>query len=78
MKSVEIRYNRKNECEILDSYININEVARLKNLKSNRSIRKEISKVNESKYISQEVNTKVGKTYEILIAISSPKNKGLK
>lgn len=56
------------DCEILNEYININEVARIKGLKSNRSLRVEINKGDKSKYISREINTKGGKTYEILIA----------
>lgn len=56
------------DCEILNEYININEVARIKGLKSNRSLRVEINKGSDSKYISREANTKGGKTYEILIA----------
>lgn len=60
------------DCEILNEYININEVARIKGLKSNRSLRVEINKGSDSKYISREANTKGGKTYEILIASLGP------
>lgn len=61
----------KNEIEVLEQYINIDEIARIKGLKSNRSLRVEINKSN-SKYVSREVNTKGGKTYEILIASLEP------
>lgn len=46
-------------------YININDVAKAKGLKSNRSLRLEINKP-ESKYISREVKVNGGTSYEIL------------
>lgn len=60
------------ECEILDGYININEVARLKGLKSNRAIRNEINKKEKSKYISRAITVKGGTSYEILISSLEP------
>ena len=47
----------------MEKYININEVARIKGLKSNRSIRLAIQK---GKYIAREVEVRGGKSYEIL------------
>ena len=47
----------------MEKYININEVAKIKGLKSNRSIRLAIQK---GKYIAREVEVRGGKSYEIL------------
>lgn len=47
----------------MEKYININEVARIKGLKSNRSTRLAIQK---GKYIAREVEVRGGKSYEIL------------
>lgn len=55
------------EEDINRQFINIDKIAEMKGLKSNRSLRVEINKGNKSKYIAREVNTKGGKTYEILI-----------
>ena len=48
-------------------YININEIAQAKGLKSNRSIRLELNKP-ESKYISREIKVNGGTSYEILFS----------
>jgi len=48
-----------------DRYININEVAKAKGLKSNRSIR---IAINQGKYIAREVSVQGGKSYEILLS----------
>ncbi|MCD8025107.1 MAG: hypothetical protein LUE64_06185, partial [Candidatus Gastranaerophilales bacterium] len=50
-----------------EEYININTVAQAKGLKSNRSLRLEINKL-ESKYISREVKVNGGISYEILFS----------
>ena len=47
----------------MDEFISINEIARIKGLKSTRSIRLAI---NQGKYIAREVEVKGGKSYEIL------------
>lgn len=47
----------------MEKYININEVAKIKGLNSNRSIRLAIQK---GKYIAREVEVRGGKSYEIL------------
>ena len=52
-------------------YININDIAKAKGLKSNRSIRLEINKP-DSKYISREVDVVGGKSYEILFSTLEP------
>lgn len=50
-----------------ESYINIDKVAELKGLKSNRSLRVEINKEN-SKYKARKIKTQGGFTYEILFS----------
>ncbi len=60
------------EQELNQQFINIDKIAEMKGLKSNRSLRVEINKGEKSKYISREVNTKGGKTYEILITTLEP------
>lgn len=55
-----------------EKYIDINKVAELKGLKSNRSLRIEINKL-DSKYISRKIKTKGGFTYEILFTSLEPK-----
>ena len=59
-----------------DSYINIKKIAEAKGLRSTRSIRLELNKV-ESKYISREVKVNGGTSYEILFSswISGSKQK---
>ena len=52
-------------------YININEVAEAKGLKSNRSLRLEINKP-ESKYVAREVKVNGGTSYEILYSSLEP------
>ena len=47
----------------MDEFIGINEIARIKGLKSTRSIRLAI---NQGKYIAREVEVRGGKSYEIL------------
>ena len=47
----------------MDEYININKIAKLKGLKSTRSIRLAI---NQGKYIAREIEVRGGKSYEIL------------
>ena len=54
-----------------NEYININEVAEAKGLKSNRSLRLEINKP-ESKYIAREVKVNGGTSYEILYSSLEP------
>ncbi len=54
-----------------EEYININTVAQAKGLKSNRSLRLEINKL-ESKYISSEVKVNGGISYEILFSSLEP------
>lgn len=53
----------------MDEYIGINEIARIKGLKSTRSIRLAI---NQGKYIAREVEVKGGKSYEILYSSLEP------
>ncbi|MBQ8634815.1 helix-turn-helix domain-containing protein [bacterium] len=48
---------------IKQEYVSINEIARIKGLKSNRSLRIAIQK---GKYIAREISVKGGKSYEIL------------
>ncbi len=50
-----------------ETYINIDKVAELKGLKSNRSLRVEINKEN-SKYKARKIKTQGGYTYEILFS----------
>ena len=57
--------------DLKENYIDINKVAELKGLKSNRSLRIEINKEN-SKYISRKIKTKGGYTYEILFTSLEP------
>ena len=54
-----------------DKYINIDKIAELKGLKSNRSIRIEINKP-DSKYVSRKIKVKGGFTYEILYSSLEP------
>lgn len=54
-----------------EEYISINKIAKIKGLKSNRSLRLEINKP-ESKYISREVKVNGGKSYEILFSSLEP------
>ena len=54
-----------------DSYINIKQVAEAKGLRSTRSIRLELNKL-ESKYISREVKVNGGISYEILFSSLEP------
>ena len=54
-----------------NEYININEVAEAKGLKSNRSLRLEINKP-ESKYVAREVKVNGGTSYEILYSSLEP------
>lgn len=54
-----------------NEYININNVAEAKGLKSNRSLRLEINKP-ESKYIAREVKVNGGTSYEILFSSLEP------
>lgn len=54
-----------------ENYIDINKIAELKGLKSNRSLRIEINK-SDSKYISRKIKTKGGYTYEILFSTLEP------
>lgn len=54
-----------------NEYINIKEIAQAKGLKSTRSIRMEINKL-ESKYISREVKVNGGTSYEILFSSLEP------
>ena len=54
-----------------NEYININKVAEVKGLKSNRSLRLEINKP-ESKYIAREVKVNGGTSYEILYSSLEP------
>ena len=59
-------------CSVMkDSYINIKKVADAKGLRSTRSIRLELNKV-ESKYISREVKVNGGTSYEILFSSLEP------
>ncbi len=53
----------------MDEYIRINEIARIKGLKSTRSIRLAI---NQGKYIAREVEVNGGKSYEILYSSLEP------
>ncbi len=53
----------------MDEFISINEIARIKGLKSTRSIRLAI---NQGKYIAREVEVKGGKSYEILYSSLEP------
>ncbi len=53
----------------MDEFIGINEIARIKGLKSTRSIRLAI---NQGKYIAREVEVKGGKSYEILYSSLEP------
>ncbi len=50
-----------------ETYINIDKIAELKGLKSNRSLRVEINKEN-SKYKARKIKTQGGYTYEILFS----------
>ncbi|GBF22758.1 hypothetical protein tpqmel_0162 [Candidatus Gastranaerophilus sp. (ex Termes propinquus)] len=52
-----------------DKYININEIAKIKGLKSNRTLRLAI---NQGKYIAREVLVQGGKSYEILLSSLEP------
>ena len=52
-------------------YINIKDIAKVKGLKSTRSLRLEINKP-ESKYISREVKVNGGMSYEILFSSLEP------
>lgn len=54
-----------------NSFVPINKVAQAKGLKSNRSLRLEINKL-ESKYISREVKVNGGISYEILFSSLEP------
>ena len=59
-------------CSVMkDSYINIKKVAEAKGLRSTRSIRLELNKI-ESKYISREVKVNGGTSYEILFSSLEP------
>ena len=59
-------------CSVMkDSYINIKKIAEAKGLRSTRSIRLELNKV-ESKYISREVKVNGGTSYEILFSSLEP------
>ena len=67
---------RGNVCVIDNNYFNseyvsINDVAQVKGLKSNRSIRLELNKP-ESKYISREIKVNGGTSYEILFSSLEP------
>ena len=53
----------------MDEFIGINEIARIKGLKSTRSIRLAIS---QGKYIAREVEVRGGKSYEILYSSLEP------
>ena len=53
----------------MNEYIGINEIARIKGLKSTRSIRLAI---NQGKYIAREVEVRGGKSYEILYSSLEP------
>ena len=53
----------------MDEFIGINEIARIKGLKSTRSIRLAI---NQGKYIAREVEVNGGKSYEILYSSLEP------
>ena len=53
----------------MDEYININKIAKLKGLKSTRSIRLAI---NQGKYIAREIEVRGGKSYEILYSSLEP------
>ncbi|MBP3847217.1 hypothetical protein J6I39_05665 [bacterium] len=53
----------------MNEYININKIAELKGLKSNRTLRIGIKK---GKYIAREVSVKGGKSYEILYSSLEP------
>ncbi len=55
----------------LNSFLPINKVAEAKGLKSNRSLRLEINKL-ESKYIAREVKVNGGTSYEILYSSLEP------
>ena len=55
----------------LNSFVTINKVAEAKGLKSNRSLRLEINKL-ESKYIAREVKVNGGTSYEILYSSLEP------
>ena len=59
-----------------DSYINIKKIAEAKGLRSTRSIRLELNKV-ESKYISREVKVNGGTSYEILFSSLEPEIQGM-
>ena len=52
-------------------FVNINDIAEAKGLKSTRSIRLELNKP-ESKYISREVQVNGGTSYEILFSSLEP------
>ena len=54
-----------------EEYININEIARIKGLTSNRSIRLEINKP-YSKYIARKIKVNGGTSYEILFSSLDP------
>lgn len=56
---------------MMDEYININKIAEVKGLTSNRSLRLEINKPG-SKYISREVKVNGGTSYEILFSSLEP------
>ncbi len=58
-------------CAMKNNYIDIKEIAKVKGLKSTRSIRLEINKP-ESKYISREVKVNGGTSYEILFSSLEP------
>ena len=59
-------------CSLMkDSYINIKQIAKAKDLKSTRSLRLEINKP-ESKYISRKVKVNGGTSYEILFSSLEP------
>ena len=53
----------------MNEYIGINEIARIKGLKSTRSIRLAI---NQGQYIAREVEVRGGKSYEILYSSLEP------
>lgn len=52
-----------------DKYININKIAEIKGLTSNRSIRIEI---NKGKYIAREIKVNNGRSYEIFYSSLEP------
>ena len=55
----------------LNSFVPINDIAQVKGLKSNRSIRLELNKP-ESKYISREIKVNGGTSYEIFFSSLEP------